>query len=132
MAPLKMSAVAHPASARLTLYVGRGGSVPAPVAPWDGLPPEEVISHLRAVGTTAPMEYQCLASGEVTTWMVQVMVRQGLLHCADVALHVWDEPRGQRGGALQRIRLDDRGEMLDVWPGGFFPWRDDLIRELWG
>lgn len=56
---------------------------------------------------------------------VQKLVRNGLLQRDDVSIiHV---SRGPEGAKAQRLQLDDQGDFVDDWPGGFFPER---LREL--
>ena len=52
---------------------------------------------------------------------MQKLVRTGKLKPDDVAiLYV---SRGEDGSTVERLRLDDEGDFLDEWPGGFFPER---------
>ena len=56
---------------------------------------------------------------------MQRLVRQGQLTPDDVSiLYV---SRGANGSRVERLRLDDEGDFIDQWPGGFFPER---LREL--
>jgi len=49
------------------------------------------------------------------------LVREGKLKPDDLCvLYV---SRGKRGSVVDRIRIDERGDFLDAWPGGFFPER---------
>ena len=49
------------------------------------------------------------------------LVREGKLKPEDLCvLYV---SRGKRGSVVDRIRIDERGDFLDEWPGGFFPER---------
>jgi predicted ATPase len=55
----------------------------------------------------------------------QKLVRQKKLRPSEICiLYV---SRGIDGSHVSRIRLDFEGELMDEWPGGFFPER---IREL--
>jgi hypothetical protein len=56
---------------------------------------------------------------------LQRLVREKKLSPDDVA--VVFVSRGSDGARTLRLRLDDRGDFLDEWPGGFFPER---LREL--
>ena len=53
------------------------------------------------------------------------MVRQGKLNPEDVAIHYVS--RGKDGSEIERLRVDEDGDFIDEWPGGFFPER---LREL--
>ncbi|MCC6694824.1 MAG: DUF3696 domain-containing protein [Candidatus Hydrogenedentes bacterium] len=56
---------------------------------------------------------------------LQRLVRSGVLKPDDVAvLYV---SRGKEGSDVTQLRLDENGDFLDDWPGGFFPER---LREL--
>ena len=56
---------------------------------------------------------------------MQRLVREGNITPADVSvLYV---SRGPEGSRVERLRLDDDGDFIDDWPGGFFPER---LREL--
>jgi len=56
---------------------------------------------------------------------MQRLVREGQLTPDDVSiLYV---SRGQNGSRVERLRLDEDGDFMDDWPGGFFPER---LREL--
>jgi hypothetical protein len=56
---------------------------------------------------------------------IQRLVRVGRLRKQDVC--VLFVARGPDGAQIKELRLDDDGEFLDPWPGGFFPER---LREL--
>lgn len=56
---------------------------------------------------------------------MQRLIREGQLTPKDVSiLYV---SRGNNGSRVERLRLDDDGDFIDDWPGGFFPGR---LREL--
>ena len=56
---------------------------------------------------------------------IQRLVREGKLTNEEVSiLYVSRSPGGSK---VQRLRLDDEGDFMDDWPGGFFPER---LREL--
>jgi hypothetical protein len=56
---------------------------------------------------------------------LQRLVRDGRIRCDDVS--VVYVSRGETGSEAQRLRLDEEGDFIDEWPGGFFPERQ---REL--
>lgn len=56
---------------------------------------------------------------------MQRLVRQGQLVPDDVSILFVS--RGQNGSRVERLRLDEDGDFIDEWPGGFFPER---LREL--
>jgi predicted ATPase len=53
---------------------------------------------------------------------LQRLVRRGRLKPSDIAiLYVDRDPTGERTGAsVRHLRLDDEGDFIDEWPGGFF------------
>ena len=56
---------------------------------------------------------------------MQRLVRENVLNPNEVSiLYV---SRGPEGAQAKRLRLDEQGEFIDDWPGGFFPER---IREI--
>lgn len=56
---------------------------------------------------------------------MQRLVREGTLIPDDISiLYV---SRGKKGSHVERLHLDDDGDFIDQWPGGFFPER---LREL--
>ncbi|GAA4444153.1 DUF3696 domain-containing protein [Novipirellula rosea] len=56
---------------------------------------------------------------------MQRLIREEILSPSDVSiLYV---RRGPKGSQVERLRLDESGEFIDDWPGGFFPER---LREL--
>jgi hypothetical protein len=56
---------------------------------------------------------------------LQRLIRQGNLRPEDVSIICVS--RGSNGSTTRQMRLDDKGEFLDDWPGGFFTER---LREL--
>jgi predicted ATPase len=59
---------------------------------------------------------------------LQKAIRLGRISPDRVAvLHV--EKNGSGSSIVRRLRLNDRGEFIDEWPGGFF---DERIDELFG
>ena len=56
---------------------------------------------------------------------LQRLIRKGKLRPKDVAINYVS--RGKDGSRVQRLKLDDDGDFIDDWPGGFFPER---LREL--
>lgn len=55
----------------------------------------------------------------------QKLIRKKKLKAEDVSvLYV---QRGEKGSTVQRLRLDEEGEFIDDWPGGFFPERLRLL-----
>jgi hypothetical protein len=56
---------------------------------------------------------------------LQKLIRDKRLSPSDVSI-VFVE-RGRRGSRVTRLHLDERGDFIDEWPGGFFPER---LREL--
>ncbi len=59
---------------------------------------------------------------------VQRAVKRGRIGRDDVALVALSKETGHPEAT--RIRLDEEGDMLDRWPGGFFPERFALMRDL--
>jgi hypothetical protein len=56
---------------------------------------------------------------------LQKLIREGPLKPDDVSIIY--VTRGSEGSRVQRLALDDTGDFIDEWPGGFFPER---LREL--
>lgn len=57
---------------------------------------------------------------------LQRLVRTGILEAQDVSIVYVS--RGEAGSDVERLRLDDSGNFLDDWPGGFFTERlDELL-----
>ena len=56
---------------------------------------------------------------------IQKLVREDKLRPEDVA--VLFVSRGAEGSTIKRLALDEDGDFVDEWPGGFFPER---LREL--
>ncbi|MDB4324740.1 DUF3696 domain-containing protein [bacterium] len=56
---------------------------------------------------------------------LQRKVREGKLPPDDLAILYVE--RGDNGSTVKRLHLDEEGEFIDEWPGGFFPER---LREL--
>ena len=52
---------------------------------------------------------------------LQKLIRSGSLRSEDVS--VIYVSRGKEGSTAQRLQLDDSGDFVDEWPGGFFPER---------
>ena len=48
----------------------------------------------------------------------QRRIREGKLPSTDISV-IFVEP-GADGARLRELRLDERGEFIDEWPGGFF------------
>lgn len=59
---------------------------------------------------------------------IQSRIREGRIAPEDVSV-LYIHPSGEQGSEIRPLRLDDRGEFLDEWPGGFF---EDNYRELFG
>ncbi len=58
---------------------------------------------------------------------IQRLIRKGVLSSNDVSvLYVC---RNANGSSVQRLRMDDGGEFLDEWPGGFF---EESFNEIFG
>ena len=55
----------------------------------------------------------------------QKLVRTGVLRPDDISIVFVS--RGAQGSTVRRLRLDEDGDFMDEWPGGFFPER---LREL--
>ena len=57
---------------------------------------------------------------------LQRLVREGKLRPIDLSIIFVS--RGQDGSTVRRLHLDDSGDFLDEWPGGFFPERLNELR----
>jgi predicted ATPase len=56
---------------------------------------------------------------------LQRLVREGKLKASDVS--VVYVARGSQGSTAQRLELDEKGDFVNEWPGGFF---SERLREL--
>jgi hypothetical protein len=85
------------------------------------------LGDLLAVAMQAPRLHRFIIEthSEHLILRMQRLVRDGRLQPDDVSIIYVS--RGLDGSRAQRLRLDDRGDFLDDWPGGFFPER---LREL--
>ncbi len=59
---------------------------------------------------------------------VQRMIREGRIASDDVAVIYVDNRRGSEA-TVRRLQLDDEGDLVDRWPGGFF---DDRLADILG
>ncbi len=79
----------------------------------------------ECIGDTFNHQFLIETHSEHLVLRLQKLIREQRLKPSDVSV-VFVE-RGPSGSRAQRLHLDDRGEFLDEWPGGFFPER---LREL--
>lgn len=85
------------------------------------------LGDLLAATVQAPRGHRFIIEthSEHLVLRMQKLVRHGMLRPNDVSiLYV---SRGENGSKARRLRLDDEGDFIDDWPGGFFPER---LREL--
>jgi len=85
------------------------------------------LGDLIAEGVKKPHFHQYLIEthSEHLILRIQKLVRNGSLEPKDVSiLYV---SRGSNGSSVERLRLDDNGDFIDDWPGGFF---SERLREL--
>lgn len=81
------------------------------------------LGDLLAEAIADPYKHQFLIEthSEHLILRVQKLVRTKKLRASDVSvIHV---SRGPDGSRAKRIHLDDSGDFVDEWPGGFFPER---------
>lgn len=85
------------------------------------------LGDLLAETIRKPYKHQFLIEthSEHLVLRLQKLVRQGTLKPSDVSIVYVS--RGEMGSEAEPLRLDDAGDFLDDWPGGFFPER---LREL--
>lgn len=85
------------------------------------------LGELIAESIRQPFNHQFLIEthSEHLVLRLQKLIRDQRLRPSDVSV-VFVE-RGPSGSRAQRLRLDERGEFIDEWPGGFFAER---LREL--
>lgn len=85
------------------------------------------LGELLAFCIGEPRRHQFLIEthSEHLVLRLQKLVRNGNLRPDDVS--VVFVSRGSQGASARRLRLDDDGDFVDEWPGGFFPER---LREL--
>ena len=59
---------------------------------------------------------------------VQKLIRQNKLDPSKVSV-LYVDNQGPSGSHVQELRIDEDGDFIDKWPGGFF---EDGYRELFG
>jgi len=59
---------------------------------------------------------------------LQRRIREGVIPAEAVSV-VYVDPRGSEGSTVIPLRLDDHGDFIDEWPGGFF---EESYREIFG
>ena len=85
------------------------------------------LGDLLAATVTEPRNHRYIIEthSEHLVLRMQRLIREGQLTPKDVSiLYV---SRGSNGSRVERLHLDDDGDFIDDWPGGFFPER---LREL--
>lgn len=65
---------------------------------------------------------------ETLVLRVQTRIREGMLSPKDVIVLYVDQT-AEGAGVIKELRLDENGEFIDMWPGGFF---DEQFNELFG
>lgn len=85
------------------------------------------LGDLLAAAVKEPRGHRFLIEthSEHLVLRMQRLVRQGQLVPDDVSILFVS--RSQNGSRVERLRLDEGGDFIDEWPGGFFPER---LREL--
>ena len=79
----------------------------------------------ECIGETFSHQFLIETHSEHLVLRLQKLIRDKRLKPSDVSI-VFVE-RGRGGSRVKRLHLDERGEFVDEWPGGFFPER---LREL--
>ena len=81
------------------------------------------LGNLIAETVREPYGHQFLIEthSEHLVLRMQKLIRTGLLRSEDVSIIYVS--RGEAGSTARRLRLDDDGDFVDEWPGGFFPER---------
>lgn len=79
----------------------------------------------ECIGDTFGHQFLIETHSEHLVLRLQRLIRSQRLKPDDVSI-VFVE-RGKGGSRVKRLHLDERGEFIDQWPGGFFPER---LREL--
>jgi len=79
----------------------------------------------ECIGETFSHQFLIETHSEHLVLRLQKLIRDKRLKPSDVSI-VFVE-RGRGGSRVKRLHLDERGEFIDEWPGGFFPER---LREL--
>lgn len=59
---------------------------------------------------------------------IQRLIREGQIAASDVAV-LYVDNRSEAGATVSRLHLDDEGDLVDRWPGGFF---DDRLADVLG
>ena len=83
----------------------------------------DLLAH--CVGESHKHKYVIETHSEHLVLRMQKLIRNGDLTPDDVSILFVS--RGEEGSNVQRLRLDEEGDFIDDWPGGFFPER---LREL--
>jgi hypothetical protein len=85
------------------------------------------LGNLLAVAIKRPTRHRFIIEthSEHLVLRLQRLIREGKLKPDDVSIVYVS--RGPNGSKAERLRLDDEGDFVDEWPGGFFPER---LREL--
>jgi predicted ATPase len=87
------------------------------------------VGDLFAATSRGPQEnrYIVESHSETLALRLQRRIREGKLKADDVSV-VYVDP-GQNGATIVRLRLDEYGNFVDEWPGGFF---EENFNELFG
>lgn len=80
---------------------------------------------VECIGRPFHHQYLIETHSEHLLLRLQRLIREGRLAPKDLSI-IFVE-RGPSGSRAKRLHLDEKGEFLDEWPGGFFPER---LREL--
>jgi predicted ATPase len=78
-----------------------------------------VADFLIATANLNSCQWVIETHSEALILRVQKRIREGKLLAKNVSV-VFVEPTGESGSRILNIRLDEHGNFLDEWPGGFF------------
>ncbi len=83
---------------------------------------------LEATDTLQPeVQWIIETHSEAILLRLQKLIRQKRLSHQDVSILYVDVPKGSNAASVTKIELDDKGDFLTEWPGGFF---EERIKEM--
>jgi predicted ATPase len=66
-----------------------------------------------------PVQWVLETHSELLMLRLKKRIREGRIRKEDVSV-LYVEPKGRFGSEVIKLRIDDDGEFLDLWPSGFF------------
>ena len=83
---------------------------------------------IETIGGRSEKQWVVETHSEMLILRLQRRIREGKLDSSDVSV-LYVEPGADdiEGSAIRTLRLDDKGDFIDDWPGGFF---EEDLREI--